>query len=143
MKNFAIAITLLWVSTTVCAQELPLGVLAVKIPQAAVAAVKLRDAGKPKEFLTNSLPAKGSAMTRVGLEMHQIADEFKAVKSLPYYAYTQARLSQELKGKPAPSQFKEIASEVLGCQDKISETEQQKLIQCVTGIVENYAPVVH
>ncbi|MBI3561582.1 MAG: hypothetical protein HY080_07705 [Gammaproteobacteria bacterium] len=144
MLRLSIAIALVALScTSYAAEELPLGILAVKVPEAAVAAVKFRDAGKPKEFLTNALPPKGSPMSRMGREMHQIADdiyEFTKVKGLTYFAYTHNRFIQELKGKPAPSRFNQVASEVLACQDKFPETDQQKLIQCVTTAVENYVP---
>jgi hypothetical protein len=142
MKKLFISV-FLFTAFAAYAEELPLGMLAVKIPEAAIAAIKFRDAGKPKDFLTGALPAKGTPMTRTGREMHQIADdiyEFRSVKGLTYYAYTQNRFMQELRGKPAPTQFKEVASEVLACQDNILESDQQKLILCVTGIVNKYVP---
>ncbi len=124
------------------AEELPLGMLAIKIPEAAVAAVKFRDAGKPKEFLTAPLPPKGSSMTRAGIEMHKIADdiyEYKWVKNLPYFVYTQRRFALELVEKPFPKNFSQVSAAVKECQENIPESEEQKLIQCVTSAVDNIA----
>ncbi len=75
MKIPTFALATLFFLSPLHAEELALGILAVKIPEAAIAAIKFRDSGKSKEFLTNPLPKKDTEMTRVGREMHQIADD--------------------------------------------------------------------
>jgi hypothetical protein len=141
-KVASFALIALVISTTSWADELPLGMLAIKIPEAAVAAVKFRDSGKPQEFLTSALPSKGSPMTRVGQEMHRIADEiyqFSWVQNLPYFVYTQRRLKLELNEKAFPTNFSQVSEAVRKCQTEIPESEEQKLIQCVTSAVDNFA----
>lgn len=143
MRNTLVALSIaLFMSAPAWAQELSLGTLAIKIPEAAVAAVKFRDAGKPKEFLTAALPPKGASMTRVGIEMHRIADEiyeYGWVKSLPYFVYTQRRLALEMNEKPFPTKFSQVSEAVKQCQENAAENEERKLIQCVTSAVDNFA----
>lgn len=144
MKHLLIAAAIAFASNAASAQEMPLGTLAVRIPQAAVAAVKFRDEGKPKSFLTASLPPQGSDMSRVGREMHQIADDiydFPSVINPTYFAYTSERFMRELRGEPAPSRFSEVAADVLGCQEKNPGDNTEPLMACVTSVLRNYKPV--
>jgi len=139
-KLTAIFIATLSSFTTACADELPLGMLAVKIPEAAVAAIKFRNAGKPKTYLTNALPPKGSQMTRVGKEMHRIADEvyeYEWVQGLPYFVYTQQRFQLELAGRPTPRNFGEVADAVKGCQT--NESTDEKRISCITVALDEFS----
>ena len=122
------------------ADEMPLGMLAVKIPEAAVAAIKFRNAGKPKNFLTDSLPPKGSPMNRVSQEMHRVADEvygYDWVQGLPYFVYTQRRFELELEGKPTPKNFGQVSQAVKDCQT--NESDDNKRISCVTGALNEFS----
>lgn len=117
------------------AQELSLDTLAVKIPEAAVAAVDFRDDGKPKEFLTKPLPPKGSSNNRTAREMHQVVDDvyaFPDLKSLTYFTYTRERFLQELQGKTAPVRFEQVSAQVLACQVPVTSTEWSDLNYCLT-----------
>ena len=138
MKTIA-TLAVILPSMAVYAQEMPLGKLVIEVPRAAVSAVKFRDAGKPKEFLTSALPAKGGNLNRLGQEMHQIADdiyEFPTVTSPAYFAYTHERLMQELRGKAAPTKLSQVSSEVLACQAK--DASQDALIACVIAVVDGF-----
>lgn len=146
------------------AQDLPLSSLAVHMPRAAVAAIRFRDEGKPKEFLTRALPDKGPDNNRTAQEMHQIADDvygFPEVRGLPYFAYTQERFARELRGETAPRKFSEVSVAVFACQTSASaddwsalnscmtanhsgnclvEPKWHKVIQCVTKSVQDFSP---
>jgi hypothetical protein len=122
------------------ADEMPLGMLAIKIPEAAVAAVKLRNAGKPKNHLTDALPPKGAPMGRVGQELHRIADEVYGndwVQGLPYYVYTLRRFELELEGKPTPKNFGQVSQAVKECQ--ANESDDNRRISCVTAALNEFS----
>lgn len=141
MKTLTILAALLFFPLSLLAQELPFETLALKLPEAAVTAIQVRDSGKPKSFLTDALPKKGSSMTRAGREMHQIVDDiydFPRINSPAYFAYTRERLQQELRGKKAPARFSDVSERVLTCQARFPKSNTPPLMDCVIRAVQEY-----
>ena len=108
--------------------------LAATVARLAVAAVKMRDEGKPREHLLSALDQQQGTPNRLGLEMRLIVDDIythPTVSGSVYFMYTLERFKRELAGKRFPKHFEELASPILACQQSHAASGDVAVNTCV------------
>jgi len=116
------------------AQDTPSADPCIMEIKAAVSAIKLRDAGRPKQDLASALPSRDDKGNYLATAMYSILDDVydnPSVQSFPYYTYRLLTCHARFQGRPVPKDFSIVASAVLACQKQFGINPSDSLINCI------------
>lgn len=105
--------------------------------EAARTAVKMREQGKTKTAMLQSLPSLHPDSTRLLFEMHQIVDEayaFPALNDIVYGIYRFETCARQLQHQLVSPPFQELAPHLLACQEQYRRQVSKAAVACVRGV---------
>jgi hypothetical protein len=102
--------------------------------EAARTAIHLRDEGKSKQDMLQTLPSLQPDSTRLLRQMYHIVDETYAAPGLNdivYGIYRFEYCARQLQYQSAPLQFKTIVTQLQACQAQYGRQASQQAISCI------------
>ena len=105
--------------------------------QAARTAVQLRDQGKSKQAMLQTLPPLHPDSTRLLRQMYQIVDEayaFPALNDIVYGIYRFESCARQLQHRLAPPRLQQVAPQLLACQKQYGRQVSKAAVACVRGV---------
>ena len=107
--------------------------------QAARTAIRLRDQGKPKSFLTKGLAPIEKDSSRLLIKMHEISEQVYAYQELNevvYATYHFELCQRELQNKARPASLQSVLPELLKCQQTFGLQSSVESTNCILAGIE-------
>jgi hypothetical protein len=105
--------------------------------EAARTAVQLRDEGKSKQAMMQSLPPLTPNSTRLLQQMYHIVYEvyaFPNLNEIVYGAYRYDYCAHQLRQQPVPAQIQDIMPKLLACQTQFGMAVSKQAVDCVRAV---------
>lgn len=104
---------------------------------AARTAVQLRDQGKTKQAMLQSLPPLHAESTRLLRQLYQIVDETYAYPDLNDVVYAMYRFehcARQLQNQPLPEQLGKVMPQLQACQAHFGRDVSKQAVTCVRAV---------
>lgn len=117
--------------------------------EAARTAMQLRNQGKSKAEMLQTLPPLTQSSNRLVQQLYHIVDEvytYPTLNQVVYPTYRFEYCTRQLQHLPVPAQFRQIAPQLLDCQTKFGTTVSTQAVDCVRDAmtaVAQAAPTTH
>jgi len=102
--------------------------------EAARTAVQMREQGKTKQEMLQTLPPLHPDSTRLLRRMYQSIDDtyaYPALNDTVYGVYRFEFCVRQLQHKPIPKQFQEVSVQLLNCQKQSNRNAASQIVACV------------
>ncbi len=108
--------------------------------EAARTAVQLREQGKTKQDMLQTLPPLYPDSTRLLRQMYQNIDDtytYPKLNDTVYGIYRFEYCVRQLQHKPVPKQIQEVSSQLLVCQTQFDQQASKQIVKCIREIFTN------
>jgi hypothetical protein len=102
--------------------------------EASRTAIQLRDEGKTRQAMLQTLPMLTPTSTRLLQQMYHIVDEvyaFPDLNQIVYGTYRYEYCARELRHQPVPLHFQKIYPRLQACQQQFNMTVSKPAVDCV------------